>query len=74
MLEESISAYRDNAGRCSEVCPAHVALWAVCICCGKVAQWINYWDYFFTVLHHSSQPSENKPLSSPTSLQEQNRN
>ena len=30
MLEESISAYKDDVGRCSEACPAHVALWAAC--------------------------------------------
>ena len=29
MLEESISAYKDDAGRCSEACPTHVALRAV---------------------------------------------
>ena len=52
MLEESISAYRDNAGRCSEACPAYVALRAASICRGKVAQW-NHWDYF-TTLHHPS--------------------
>ena len=39
MLEESISAYKDDAGRCSEAFPAHVALRAVCIRRGKVAQW-----------------------------------
>ena len=44
MLEESISAYKDNAGRCSEACPAHVALRAACIRGGKVAQ-RNHWDY-----------------------------
>ena len=38
MLEESISAYKDDAGSCSEACPAHVALRAACIRCGKVAQ------------------------------------
>ena len=38
MLEESISAYKDDAGRCSEACPTHVALRAVGICRGKVAQ------------------------------------
>ena len=74
MLEESISAYKDDAGRCSEACPAHVALRAACIHRGKVAQW-NHWNYFyFTALHHSSHPSENKPVYSLTSLQEQNRN
>ena len=45
MLEESISAYKDDAGRCSEACPAHVALRAACIRRGKVAQ-RNHWDYF----------------------------
>ena len=45
MLEESISTYKDDAGRCSEACPAHVALRAACIRCGKVAQ-RNHWDYF----------------------------
>ena len=74
MLEESISANKDNAGRCSEASPTHVAQIAACIRCGKVAQ-RNHWNYFIlpcciTLL----QPSENKPLSSPTSLQEQNRN
>ena len=49
MLEESISAYKDDAGRCSEACPAHVALRAVCIHHGKVAQQ-NNWDYFI-LLH-----------------------
>ena len=74
MLEESISAYKDDAGRCSEACPAHVALQAACIRRSKVAQQ-NHWNYFyFTVLHHSSQPSENKPVSFPMWLQEQNRN
>ena len=45
MLGESISAYKDDAGRCSEACPAHVALRAACIHRGKVAQW-NHWNYF----------------------------
>ena len=45
ILEESISAYKDDAGRYSEACPAHVALRAACICRGKVAQ-RNHWDYF----------------------------
>ena len=31
MLEGSISAYKDDAGRCSEACSTHVALWAACI-------------------------------------------
>ena len=74
MLEDSISAYKDDAGRCSEACPAHVALQAACICRGKVAQRNQVGLFYFTALHHSSQPSENNPLSSPTSLQEQNRN
>ena len=38
MLEESISAYKDDAGGCSEPFPAHVALRAACIRRGKVAQ------------------------------------
>ena len=45
MLEESISAYKDDAGRCSEACPAHVALRAAYIRRSKVAQ-RNHWDYF----------------------------
>ena len=45
MLEDPISAYKDDAGRCSEACPARVALQAACICRGKVAQW-NDRDYF----------------------------
>ena len=45
MLEESISAYKDDAGRCSEACPAHVALRAACIRRSKVAQQ-NHWNYF----------------------------
>ena len=44
MLEESISAYKDDAGRCYEAFPAHVALQATCIRRGKVAQ-RNHWDY-----------------------------
>ena len=45
MLEESISAYKNDAGRCSEACPALVTLQAACIRHGKVAQ-RNHWDYF----------------------------
>ena len=45
MLEESISACKNDAGRCSEACPSHVALQAACICRGKVIQ-RNHWDYF----------------------------
>ena len=45
MLKESISAYKDDAGRYSEACPAHVALRAACIRHGKVAQRNNL-DYF----------------------------
>ena len=37
MSQESISAYKDDAGRCSEACPARVALRAACIRRGKVA-------------------------------------
>ena len=44
MLEGSISAYKDDAGRCSVTCPTHVALRAACIRCGEVAQ-RNHWDY-----------------------------
>ena len=29
MLEESISAYKDDAGRCSVACPTHLTLCAV---------------------------------------------
>ena len=54
MLEESISAYKDNAGRCSEAFPAHIALRAVRIRRGKVVQ-RNHWDLlYFTALHHAS--------------------
>ena len=45
MLEESISANKDDAGRCSEAYSAHVALRAACICRSKVAQ-RNHSDYF----------------------------
>ena len=31
MLKESISVYNIDAGRCSEACPAHVALSAGCV-------------------------------------------
>ena len=45
MLQESISVYKDTAGRCSEGRPTHVALRAACVRRSKVAQW-NHWDYF----------------------------
>ena len=56
MLEESISAYKIDAGRCSEACPAHVALQATGKRHGKVAQ-RNHWDYFilprYTTVFHT---------------------
>ena len=53
-LQNVISAYKDDAGRCSEAFPAHVALRAVRIRRGKVVQ-RNHWDLlYFTALHHAS--------------------
>ena len=74
MLEESISAYKDDAGRCSEACPSHVALRAANIRHGKVAQ-LNHWDYFILSRCTTLLSLQKTSLfSSPTSLQEQNRN
>ena len=66
MLEESISAYKDDAGRCSEAFPFYVALRAACIRRGKVAQ-RNHWDYF-TLQRCTTLQKTTLALSSPTSL------
>ena len=53
MLEESISAYKDDAGRYSEACPAHVALWAACIRRGKVAQRNHFFIFYFLFFYNN---------------------
>ena len=63
MLEEYKSTYKDDAGRCSEACPARVALRAVPVYTSRQSSTTEPLGLLYlTALHHSSQPSENKPF------------
>ena len=54
---------------CSEACPTST------VGCGYMSKLstVAHCDYYLAMLYHSSRPSENKPLYSTTSPQEQNR-
>ena len=70
ILENLYQLTRMMLKGCSEACLTHVALRAVYI---KQSSTMEPYRLLFTMPYHYSQPSENRPISSPMSLQEQNR-